>query len=188
MVVTRRTTLGGLGVIVAAGLIPRWAGATTARGLTLEALSKKSQHIVVGTPLASSVRHETIGGQRRIVTETRFGIDDEVVDAPGDSEILVRTLGGILDGVGELVHGEAELVLNERSVVFLHARADGVLWMQGMAQGHYPLLLESKSQRRLLRVSPHLPALTVTRDLAVTRLPGRELVEAKRLIREARTR
>src|SRR5688572_9864103 len=143
MVVTRRKTLGGLGVVVAAGLIPRWAEATTARGLTLEVLSKKSQHIVVGTPLDSVVRYETIAGQKRIVTETRFGIDDEVASAPGDSEILVRTLGGILDGVGELVHGEAQLVLNERSVVFLHARADGVLWLQGMAQGHYPLRIES---------------------------------------------
>jgi hypothetical protein len=186
MVVTRRKTLGGLGVVVAAGLIPRWAEATSARGLTLEALSKRSQHIVVGTPLDSIARYETIAGQKRIVTETRFGIDDEVADAPGDSEILVRTLGGILDGVGELVHGEAQLVLNERSVVFLHARADGVLWMQGMAQGHYPLRIES--QRRLLRVSPNLPALTARQDLAVTRLPGRELVEAKRLIKEARTR
>lgn len=160
--------------------------ATTARGLTLEALSKKSHHILVGTPLASSARYETIGGQKRIVTETRFAIDDEVVDAPGDSEILIRTLGGVLDGVGELVHGEAQLLLNERSVVFLHARADGVLWLQGMAQGHYPLRIES--QRRLLRVSPNLPALTSSQDLAVKRLPGRELVEAKRLIREARAR
>ncbi len=173
-------------MIVAAGLVPRWAKATTARGLSLEALSKKSHHILVGTPLASSPRYETIGGQKRIVTETRLAIDDEVVDAPGDSEILVRTLGGVLDGVGELVHGEAQLVLNERSVVFLHARADGVLWLQGMAQGHYPLRIES--QRRLLRVSPNLPALTASQDLAVKRLPGRELVEAKRLIREARAR
>jgi len=186
MVVTRRKTLGGLGVVVAAGLVPSWAWATSARGLTLEALSKKSRHILVGTPLASSARYETIGSQKRIVTETRFAIEDEVADAPGDYEILIRTLGGIVDGVGELVHGEAELVRNERSVVFLHARADGALWMQGMAQGHYPLRLEAK--RHLLRASPHLPAMAARPELAVARLPGRELVEARRLILEARAR
>jgi hypothetical protein len=187
MAVTRRDALGGLGLTLAVGIMPRVAHATVARGISLEALSKRSEHILVGTPLASSVRYETIGGQRRIVTDTRVRIDETLAQsAASDSEILVRTLGGVLNGVGELVHGEAELVLNERSVVFLRKRPDGILHLQGMAQGHYPLWHEAK--RSLLQASPKLPEMLSLKDTAVARLSGREVGEARRLILEALAR
>jgi hypothetical protein len=157
------------------------------RGLTLERLAQRSEHILVGTPLQSTCRYETIGGKRRIVTDTRFRIDALVAkSAPGDSEVLVCTLGGVLDGVGELVHGEAELVMQERSVVFLRRRSDGLMFCEGMSQGHYPLLLEP--QRSLLRASPKLPSLVFPNGSAVERLRGRELGEARTLVLEALTR
>ena len=187
MVVTRRDALSGLGAAIAVSAFPTRAGATVARGLTLEALSKRSEHILVGTPLASSARYEVIGGRRRIVTDTRLRVEETLArSAPGDSEVFVRTLGGVLDGVGELVHGEAELVLNERSVVFLGARSDGVRFFQGMAQGHYPLLREAS--RFVLRPSPKVPELTRIAQTAVARLSGRDVGEARRLIVEALAR
>lgn len=187
MAVNRREVLGGLGAALACGVFPGVANATVVRGLTLEELAKRSAHVLVGTPLQSSCRYETIGGQRRIVTDTRLRIDDVVAkSAPSDSEVLVCTLGGVLDGVGELVHGEAELVLKERSVVFLRPRSDGLMFCQGMSQGHYPLLLEP--QRSVLRASPKLPAFAAPKGTAVERLRGRELREATALVREALSR
>jgi hypothetical protein len=185
--VSRRDALGGLAATVTLGLIPRSAQATLARGLTLEALSKRSEHILVATPLASTARYEMIGGQRRIVTDTRVRIEETLArSAPADSEVMVRTLGGVLDGVGELVHGEADLVLDERSVIFLCARNGGIHHLQGMAQGHYPLSREAS--RTLLRPSPKLPEMLGFKDTAVARLNGREVTEAQRLIVEALTR
>lgn len=187
MAVTRREALGGLGAALAFGLVPGLAEASVARGLTLEVLSTRSDHIAVATPLSSSCRYEVIGGRRRIVTDTRLRVDEPLAKAePGDSELFVCTLGGVLDGVGELVHGEAELVLEQRAVVFLRRRADGLHVLQGMAQGHYPLSLEANRAR--LRVSPRLAEIARRPELAVERLQGRELAEARRLIREALAR
>jgi hypothetical protein len=187
MVVTRRDAVGGLGLALAAGIFPRVAEATISRGLTLEALSKRSEHILVGTPLASAARYEVIGGKRRIVTHTRVRVEETLArSAPADSEVLVRTLGGVLDGVGELVHGEAELVLDERSVVFLRVSGDGLHFFQGMAQGHYPLLREAS--RSLLRPSPKLPELLGLENTAVARLTGRDVAEARQLVLEALAR
>jgi hypothetical protein len=52
-----------------------------------------------------------------------------------------------------------------------------------MAQGHYPLAVESR--RSLLHSSPRLPELVAFKEAAVARLHGRELGEARNLIREA---
>jgi hypothetical protein len=187
MVVTRRRLLGGLAVAAVSGSFPRVAEATLVRGLTLEQLAHTSHHILVGTPLQSSCRYETIGGQRRIVTDTRLRVDDLLAKtAPSDSEVMVCTLGGVLDGVGELVHGEAELVRQERSVVFLKRRSDGLMFCQGMAQGHDPLLIEAR--KSLLRSSPKLPALAAPLTSAVQRLRGRELAEARSLVLEVLSR
>jgi hypothetical protein len=84
------------------------------------------------------------------------------------------------------VHGEGALVREERSVLFLRLRSDGALFLQGMAQGHYPLALESR--RSLLHSSPRLPELIQFKEAAVARLHGRELGEARNLIREALAR
>jgi hypothetical protein len=82
-----------------------------------------------------------------------------------------------------MVFGEATLNLEERAVLFL-AEQSGVQRVNGMAQGHYPLRLDAKKALRLAP-SPRAPELVGKGDLAVKRLTGQELTQARVLIREA---
>jgi hypothetical protein len=182
-VIARRQLLALLG-LGCAGLHSRAARATLVRGLTLEALSRGSDRIVVGAAVDSSSHWEDIGGKRRIVTDSRVRIERTIAGAASGSELLVRTHGGKMGLVGELVFGEAELTLNAQCVLFLRAKANEH-YVLGMAQGHYPL--RTGSQRSpYLQASPNLPELLHPETSAVRRLSGQELGRAQALIQGAR--
>jgi hypothetical protein len=184
-VVRRRTVLSVLGVTALGAVCPAVARATTARAVRLEELVRQSRRVAMVTPLDAYSVWETVGDQRRIVTYTRVRFDDHVQgEAPSDPELLVRTLGGRVNGVGQIVHGEAQLLAGERSLVFLRSRADGSSAITAMAQGHYPVQADRGGVLRL-SASPGLPELLQADGGAVARLRGASVADAVQRIREA---
>jgi hypothetical protein len=156
------------------------ARATVMRALSLDALVQSSRRILVLTALGSECHFEDLGRRRRIVTDTRLRVEEGLAKADGvDSEIIVRTLGGAIGELGERVHGQAQLVLGEPCVAFLLQGPDGLHYVNGMAQGHYPL----KSARRLLAHSPDLPEILDFDSSAVKALVGSELSSARSRVR-----
>ena len=149
--------------------------------MTLEELVGRSQHIVIATPLGARCVHLTIGGRRLLVTETHMRVEGVLALAtPSEAELLVRTLGGQLDGVGELVHGQAEFHIGQLCLGFFERGPDGACWVTGMAQGHYPL---SRSDSALtLEASPQLPTIRHWERSAVKRLVGTRLGEAQQIV------
>jgi len=139
----RRQSLGILGTFAASLAFANAAAATTARAVSLPDLVRRSTRIARATALDSFARSEDIGGARHIVTYSRLRIDEPIHGPSADSETLVRTLGGRVGDVGEIVHGEAELSLNQTAIVFLIADANGVEQVTAMAQGHYPLAIDA---------------------------------------------
>src|SRR4051812_22221398 len=115
----RRQSLGLMGTFAATLAFASAASASTARAVSLAELVGRSTRIARATALESFARSEDIGGARHIVTYSRLRIDDPILGPSGDTEPLVRTLGGRVADLGEIVHGEAELVLHETSLVFL---------------------------------------------------------------------
>src|SRR5687768_5133278 len=100
--VSRRGLLVGLGAGLATGAFAEQASATIVRSLSLPALVKGSRRIVVVTALASESHVEELGRRRRIVTDTRVRVEETVAKSQGiASELMVRTLGGAMGGVGE---------------------------------------------------------------------------------------
>ena len=169
-------------------VVPRSGRATTARAVTLHDLVQRSTRIAHTTALESWARSEQIGDTRHIVTYSRLRVD-ESIHGPYDTEVLVRTLGGRIGEVGEIVHGEAELALNESSLVFLRTNADGIEQVTAMAQGHYPLAVDLAGVARLRasRNIPHLiPTGSASPTSAVSRLDGIRLTESRDLIQGAR--
>lgn len=151
------------------------------RCLTLSALVQQSKRIVVVTALASESHFEELGRRRRIVTDTRVRVEEVVAKGEGmDRELILRTLGGKVGRLGERVDGQAQLVLGEPCVTFLLQGPDGFHYVNGMAQGHYPL--QGASVRRLVK-SPDLPAILDFDSSAVKALVGAELGEASSRIR-----
>jgi hypothetical protein len=130
-----------------------------------------------------------VGGSKRIVTYTRLTVE-EALDGrnPADSEVMVRTLGGQVGPLGQVVHGEAELRREQVCVVFLKDRRDGTFRVTGLAQGHYPLAFDQAGVRRL-ETSPHLAeVLDKHKNLqsAVELLRGQSLDKARSMISEVR--
>jgi hypothetical protein len=179
---SRRRVLGAIGVGCAALASPRLAFATMARAITLPELVGLSQYALVGTATDASSRWETVEGSRRIVTYTRVEVTQPIDGRPPpDTTLLLRTLGGRVGDIGQLVHGEARFELGAPSVVFIAPDEDGVFGITAMAQGHYPLGTDPDAAVRL-RVSPNIPALTRVEGSAVQRLVHRTVVEAEGLV------
>lgn len=181
----RRRSLGILGAALTTLAWPGVSLATTARAVSLPDLVARSTRVVLGVSLEGTPRYEQIGETRHIVTYTRFRVDELVHGGPQEPEILVRTLGGRLGELGEIVHGEAELALNQRCLVFVHAHPEGFEQVTAMAQGHYPMLADGSGALRL-HASPNLAHLVGAPDSAASRLSGLELDDARRLILGAR--
>jgi len=179
---SRRRVLGAIGVGCAALASPRLAFATMARAITLPELVGLSQYALVGTATDASSRWETVGRSRRIVTYTRVEVTQPIDGRPPpDTTLLLRTLGGRVGDIGQLVHGEARFELGAPSVVFIATDEDGVFGITAMAQGHYPLGTDPDAAVRL-RASPNIPALTRVDGSAVQRLVRRTVVEAESLV------
>jgi len=154
------------------------------RAVPLAGLVARSQHVVLGEPLDNYSVWEQIGQRKHIVTYTRVRALELLAGAdPKQDEILVRTLGGRVGQLGELVHGEAIINLGERSVLFTMP-AQGVLVVTAMAQGHYPLARDRAGVERLLR-SPEAGELIREAGSAVQRLTGLELAAARALLKSA---
>lgn len=180
---TRRSWLTALG----AALVLPWsrsAHATTARAVGLPELVRTSSLVLSGVARSATCTWESVGKQRRIVTYTVVSVDEALLGEPG-AEVLVRTLGGQVDKIGQIVHGEATLTLGERAVLFLEPIASGALRVTAMAQGHYPLRADAHGELRL-QPSPSLDHLATDADSAVTRLRDLRVGEAERAAREAR--
>lgn len=160
------------------------ASATVARAVVLKALAHRSQLIATGTPLEAYSRWEDFGGRRRIVTYTRVRVDDRIAGADQGPEVLVRTLGGQVGDIGQVVAGEAVLVVGQPSLLFLVPRYDGVLGVTAMAQGQFPLRADAHGVVRLSQ-SPNLPKLVQGAPSAQQQLAGRTPGEATTLIRQA---
>lgn len=179
--VSRRGLLLGLGAGLSVGAFAPQASATIVRSLSLPTLVQGSRRIVVVTALAAESHYEELGRRRRIVTDTRLRVEEGIAKSDGvDRELLVRTLGGTVGDMGEIVHGQAQLKLGEPCVAFLLQGPDGLHYVNGMAQGHYPL--RGTSARQLLR-SPDLPEILDFDSSAVKTLVGSELTQASARIR-----
>ena len=184
----RRSFLGCLGAAASTSLLTEAARATLLKGLSLEELVERSGFIVVLTALDSRSHYEEIGGRRSIVTDTRVRVEDVLAKAePADQELLVRTLGGRVGGVGEIVHGQPTISAASADVAFLKLGADGAHWFVGMAQGHYPLVGQVQAERKLIQ-SAQLPEIRDYERCAVRKLSGLKLTRATELLRAAVSR
>jgi hypothetical protein len=177
----RRVALRSIGMLAALFAIPRTSQATTARAISLPDLVGRSNRIARATPLEGFAHFEDVGDTRHIVTYTRLRVDDLIRGSLEGSEILVRTLGGRVAKVSEIVHGEAVLAVNEACVVFLQTNPEGIDQVTAMAQGHYPLSTDASGAVRL-GPSRNMPQLLGDARAAVVRLSGLQVREARDLI------
>ena len=90
------------------------------------------------------------------------------------SEVLVRTLGGRVGNLGQLVHGEAELRRNEACMLFLHDDEAGLAIRDRDGAGPLPARRSTRAAGGSKK-SPGLAKLVMAPDAAVERLAGQAL-------------
>lgn len=107
------------------------ARASVVAEMDLAALCRAADAVVHGTVVSAESAWE--GGV--IVTRSRVEVSRSLKGA-ARGQVVVRTLGGVVDGIGQLASGEAALAPGEEVVLFLE-RAGPELRSVGMSQGAF---------------------------------------------------
>jgi hypothetical protein len=115
-------------------------------------LVKDADVVAVITP----GEHQSIWEDGRIYTYTKVKVDQGVAgDVGAGADGWVRTMGGVVGKVGQLVDGEPVFVDSKPSLLFLRKfKEGGVFEVSARAQGQYPIAVdESTKTKKLLRSS-----------------------------------
>ncbi|MBM4377125.1 MAG: hypothetical protein FJ095_18755 [Deltaproteobacteria bacterium] len=182
--------VGLVGLPEVAPFAPARADAAVSIAYSLERLVGDSARVSVVRALERRSEWAVVGGSRRIVTYTRLRTLESVI-GDGNGDVWVRTLGGVVERIGQQVSGEAAFELDQKSLVFLTRTVDGVWAVTGMGQGHFPVRAVKDGERTIERLasSRDVGALVMRkaqRDVAHARLVGQALGEAIALVRGAK--
>ncbi|MBI5501398.1 MAG: hypothetical protein HY907_14225 [Deltaproteobacteria bacterium] len=136
-----RPPLLPLAAAVVAALAPDAAGSIV-RALSLTQLVEQSDSVVLAT--VESASSAWLDG--RIVTDSVVVVGEGLAGAAGGERMVVRTLGGEVDGIGQKVFGEPQLRWGERYLLFLEEYPAGggpssaIFRAVGMSQGALPVV------------------------------------------------
>lgn len=145
--------------------IPAYASVVLA--YDLPTLTKDAELVVKGT--VKKTESKWVG--KRIVTEVTLTIDQTLKGSPASSEVVLYTLGGVVDGVGMKVSGMATFTPKEEVVVFLKSYKGNYSTL-GLGQGKYKLTLDAKGNKI---ATPEVDGLSLVKRLPDGTLSPTEL-------------
>jgi hypothetical protein len=172
------------------GLIVAVVAASPARAsvsleVAWEDLVRESTSAAVVTPVDS----RSVWEDGRVYTYTHVHVDRAVAGDLGTGDhAWVRTMGGVVGTIGQLVEGEAVLAKGRPSLLFLRPGPAGTLRVTARAQGQFPVVADPDPTRpaHLVRSNATgalLPARAVPAPpLARDMLHGRIIDDAAREI------
>lgn len=179
---TRAVTVFLAALCIAAVTLIGNAQASVSIAITWDGLIRQSTASAVMTPIEANCVWE--GG--RIYTYTRVRVDRTVAgDLPTGSEAWVRTMGGVVGKIGQIVEGEAVLTPGESSLLFVRAGPLETFEVTARGQGQFPIVpRDAKSPPRVVRshavgalVPPQLTASSARSRLAADVLHGHTVDE-----------
>lgn len=128
---------------------PSDAAASVSIAVGFDQLVKDADSVSIITPGEGSAVWE----DGRIVTYTKVHVDQGVageLNAGGDT--YVRTLGGVVGKVGQLVDGEPVLQKDKPALLFLRKYKTGSFEVSARGQGQYPVITDEKTKiRKIIR-------------------------------------
>jgi hypothetical protein len=130
--------------LMVAGLVVP-ARATTVRKLGLEAAGKGANVVARGTVREKNVRR--VNG--RTYTDAEIVVAECLKGSCG-TRLVVRQLGGELEGEGTTVVGSADLTVGGEVVVMLRPRKDGTFAPVGMALGVFRVERDARGEAQAL--------------------------------------
>lgn len=144
--------LAALAIGTADGLpslhIAATAHATTLATLSLDEMTARADHILVGT--VERIESKFADKARRvIVTDAYVRCRRPVLGVAAGELFVVRSLGGVVGDIGQRVYGEASYQPGQ-DVLLLVAARDGAYFSVGMAQG--AMVIERQAGVETVRV------------------------------------
>ncbi len=145
--------------------------ATLTVALDLRELITEADHILVVTAVSEEAR---LGPLDRIFTDTTLRVEERIhgpQSAREGSLVVLRSLGGVLGGVGLRVEGEPSFALGERALVFGQMRG-AELRAIGMSQGVMPMRRLGSGADMILPGGQGLALSQVGSDGRIRSAPG----------------
>lgn len=138
--------LAGALTTSAAMLVPSDAQASVSIAVAFDALVKDADSVGVATPVES----KSVWEDGRIYTYTRLKIEQGVAGELGTgAEGWVRTLGGVVGKIGQMVDGEPVFTNGKSSLLFMRKfKGSGTWEISARAQGQYPILVDDTLKTR----------------------------------------
>jgi hypothetical protein len=159
---------GILGAFVTvAAVVAVDAHASVSIQVTWDALLHDSTAAVVATPIET----RSVWENGRIYTYAHLRVDRAVAgELAAGGDPWVRTMGGVVGKVGQLVDGEPVLAPGQTSLLFLHPapRLEGAAFVvTARGQGQFPLVADADP-----KAPPHLVRSSSAGALVPPRAPG----------------
>jgi hypothetical protein len=134
-----------------AALVVADARASVSIAVTWDGLLRES----TAAALVTALEGRSVWEGDRIYTYTHVRVDRGVAGelTTGD-DAWVRTMGGVVGKVGQVVDGEPVLTRGQSSLLFLHgipARPAGAYDVTARGQGQFPVVTDEKTPPRLVR-------------------------------------
>ncbi len=147
-VLGRALVVGTLALPAAAVFVPGDASASVSIAVAFENLVKDADEVAVIIPAEQT----SVWEDGRIYTYTRVKFEQGIAgEVAAGGEGWVRTMGGVVGKIGQLVDGEPVFVAGKPSVLFLRKfKAGQVYEVSARAQGQYPLQIDEKTKTRKL--------------------------------------
>jgi hypothetical protein len=116
--------------------VPTLLFATTVVPMAVEALTRASTYVVEARSIGSTSQWNS--EHTFIFTYTRFEVT-RALKGQASNTIMVRQIGGTVDGITQKVAGVRQWSPGEESVLFLQpsSMADGALVVTGLMQGNF---------------------------------------------------
>jgi hypothetical protein len=178
--------------LAGAAFVPgeRPAEASVSVPISFDTLVGASSAVVVAT----AEEQRTVWEDAHIFTYSRVHVDTAIAgELKEDGEAWVKTMGGVVAKVGQVVDGEPVFLVGRPSLVFLHHKkgdTSGVFLVTARGQGQYGIYTDDQNQLRLRRssaVGALVPSASASTDpkapLAGDVIHGRALADAASLIR-----
>lgn len=141
--------LGPAAVLAAAAtvLVPSDASASVSIAITFDSLCQQADSVVAVTPGEATSNWE----DGRIFTYTKVHVDQGVAgELAAGQDTYVRTMGGVVGRIGQMVDGEAVFQKDKPSLLFLRKMKTGSYEVTARGQGQYPILVDEKTKARTL--------------------------------------
>src|SRR5208282_5461651 len=158
-----RGVLGACVAVVAVAAVD--AHASVSIQVTWDALLHESTAAVVATPTET----RSVWENGRIYSYAHLRVDRAVAgELATGGDAWVRTMGGVVGKVGQLVDGEAVLGPGQSSLLFLHPGPPGAYVVTARGQGQFPLVPDATDAK----APPHLVRSTSAGALLPPRAAG----------------